>query len=349
MLDRIIIKQPTIAEDVLMQFIQDLEEHSIQVTSLLARLLLLRGIDTTEKAQEFLLPDLHALHDPFLMLGMDAATQLIVDSISLGNQITIYGDYDVDGVTSTTILFKTLQTCKAKVNYYIPDRIEEGYGINVAAIEALAKAGTKLLISVDTGITAVEQVAYAKSLGLHVVITDHHECQEVLPAADSILNPKQPECKYPFKFLAGVGVTYKLVQALAKSYSLDNEFVLDLLEIVAVGTVADLVPLLGENRTMVYHAFLRMENMQNVGLKALFDVAGVDVAKRSAGVIGFQIGPRLNAAGRLGDAKRGVELFLTSDNETAVSIAEALNSENQKRRDMEEQIFFDFHYSMLQQ
>jgi len=339
MLDRIIIKQPDIADDVLTRFIHDLEEHSIHITPFLARLLLLRGIDTTEKAQEFLTPDLQALHDPFLMLGMDAAIHHIMESISRGDQITIYGDYDVDGVTSTTILLKTLQACNAKVNYYIPDRIEEGYGINIAAIQALANGGTKLLISVDTGITALEQVAFAKSLGLNVIITDHHECQETLPCADSILNPKQPECKYPFKLLAGVGVTYKLVQALAKRYSLDKEFILDLLEIVAVGTVADLVPLLGENRTMVYHAFLRMENMQNIGLKALFDVAGVDIAKRSAGVIGFQIGPRLNAAGRLGDAKRGVELFLTTDREKAFSIAEALNGENQKRRDMEEQIF----------
>lgn len=339
MLSSIIVKQPNIESRELEQFLKRLEQESIYITPVMARLLLIRGIDTCPKVQEFLTPDLSSLSDPFLMKGMSIAIDLIQKHISENNLITIYGDYDVDGVTSTTILYKTLLECNANVSYYIPDRIEEGYGMNVPAIEKLIDTGSRLIISVDTGITAVEQVQVAKARGIDIVITDHHECQEILPKADAILNPKQSDCNYPFKSLAGVGVTYKLVQALAKTYNLSKEFVLDLLEIVAVGTVADLVPLIGENRTLVYHAFLRMENMKNIGLKALFDVAGVDVQKRSAGVIGFQIGPRLNAAGRLGDAKRGVELFLSKDIEVAAAIAEELNVENQKRREMEELIF----------
>lgn len=339
MLSSVIIKKPAIDEKKLQQFLLDLKANQLMISPVIAKLLFLRGVDSTEKAAEFLCPDLERLHDPYLMKGMSGAVELITKHIENGDKITVYGDYDVDGVTSTTILYKTLSKCGANVSYYIPDRLSEGYGINATAVQQLIDDGAKLVISVDTGITAVEPVSLAKQSGIDMIITDHHECQDVLPAADYILNPKQPDCAYPFKGLAGVGVTYKLVQALCGLFGVEKEFELDLLEIVSVGTVADLVPLVGENRTFVYHAFLRMENMKNIGLKALFDVAGVDPLKRSAGVIGFQIGPRLNAAGRLGDAKRGVELFLTQDNDIAVKIAEELNGENQKRRDMEELIF----------
>jgi single-stranded-DNA-specific exonuclease len=338
MLKPIIIQQPHIEEQKLAKFILDLAQASIALSPVIARLLLLRGLDTVEKVQEFLSPDLSESPDPYLMKGMKKTVELIAAHVKQQSLITVYGDYDVDGITSTTILYTTLKKIQAKVSYYIPDRIEEGYGINTEAVNRLICTGTKLIISVDTGITAIEPVRIAKEQGIDMVITDHHECQDELPLADAILNPKQADCDYPFKFLAGVGVTYKLVQALAIQFNLEDEFILDLLEIVAVGTVADLVPLIGENRTMVYHAFLRMENMKNIGLRALFDVAGVDIQKRSSGVIGFQIGPRLNAAGRLGDAKRGVELFLTQNREEAASIAEILNAENQKRRDMEDAI-----------
>ncbi len=210
---------------------------------------------------------------------MEKAVMLIQKHIDAKNSIYVYGDYDVDGITSTSILVKILNACGANVAYYIPDRIDEGYGINEEAIDWIYERGGRLIISVDTGITAIEQVAHAKNLGLDMIITDHHECQEQIPKADAVINPKQSACNYPYKNLAGVGVTFKLAQALGKVYTIDEEFLVDLLEIAAIGTVADIVPLIDENRIIVSVAFERIrENLEkdqgNKGLKALLTLVG---------------------------------------------------------------------------
>ncbi len=338
MIKPLIIKEKFIEEKDIETFRSSLASEGFSLTPFIVSMLLRRGINTIDKARRFLKPGLETMHDPFLMKGMDVAVNLIKDQVNKGNPITVYGDYDVDGVTSTSILFMALHKCGAKVEYYIPDRIEEGYGINKEALTEIYKQGSKLVISVDTGITAVEEVEHGRRLGLDIIITDHHECQEVIPKANAVLNPKQEDCNYPYDMLAGVGVTYKLVQGLAKVFDLDQDFVLDLLEIVAVGTISDLVPLLDENRTFVYQAFRRMKSIKNNGLKSLVKVSGIDTGRLTAGSIGFQIGPRLNAAGRLGDAKRGVRLFLSEDPDQAMGIAEALNQENLNRRAMEEEI-----------
>ncbi len=338
MLKPIIINEKPIEKSALTQFMSDIDYESFGLTSLMCKMLYTRGIDTKSKVNKFLHPDLTTMYDPFLLKGMTEATNCIKKHVEAKNQIVIYGDYDVDGVTSTTILYKMLEKCGARVDYYIPDRISEGYGINSEALTKLKNQGASVVISVDTGITAVEQVAHGNEIGLDMIITDHHECQEVIPEALAVINPKQEDCQYPYKMLAGVGVTFKLVQGLATVFNIEDTFVLNLLEIVAVGTISDLVPLVDENRTFVYQAFKRMKTIHNTGLDALVQVSGVDTDKLSAGSIGFQIGPRLNAAGRLGDAKRGVKLFLCEDKEEALHMAEELNKENQKRREMEAEI-----------
>ncbi len=341
MIKHIVIKEKIIIQELIDTFQSQLTLEGINIADFHVKMLLTRGIDTVDKAKLFLAPDISTMYDPFLLKDMDKAIKCIKAHIEKDNLITVYGDYDVDGVTSTTILYKMLNICGANASYYIPDRLEEGYGINKAALQKLYDNGSRLVISVDTGITAVNQVEFAGGIGLDMIITDHHECQEIVPNAQAVINPKQKNCYYPFEMLAGVGVAYKLVQGLQKVFGISNEFVLDMLEIVAVGTISDLVPLIDENRTFVYQAFKRMEKIHNVGLNALIKVSGIDTKKLTAGLIGFQIGPRLNAAGRLGDAKRGVELFLEEDENLALILAEELDVENKKRKDMLGEIFLE--------
>lgn len=322
---------------------QALKDKGINISFLVAKLLYNRGIQTAEDAMAFLYPEYHLLYDPFQLKDMDHAVELIQSHITRDHRIYVYGDYDVDGITSTSILVKILKACGARVEYYIPDRIQEGYGINISAIDWIFNQGASLIISVDTGITAVEQVAYAKEKGMDIIITDHHECQEQIPQADAVINPKQATCSYPFESLAGVGVTFKLAQALAKQYSIDEEFLKDLIEIAAIGTVADIVPLIDENRVIVSVAFERIQKKRmlkqgNKGLNALLELVGAGEKALTAGIIGFQLGPRLNAAGRLGDAKRGVQLFLTDSESQAMDIATELDAENRKRQEMEQDI-----------
>lgn len=343
MLKPLIIETTTSDEQHIKKLHQELKDQGINKSELICKLLVHRGIYTVDDAKSFLYPTYHLLYDPYGLKDMEKAVMLIQKHINAKNSIYVYGDYDVDGITSTSILVKILKACGANVAYYIPDRIDEGYGINKEAIDWIYERGGQLIISVDTGITAIEQVAHAKNLGLDMIITDHHECQEQIPKADAVINPKQSACNYPYKNLAGVGVTFKLAQALGKVYTIDEEFLVDLLEIAAVGTVADIVPLIDENRIIVSVAFERIrENLEkdqgNKGLKALLTLVGAHERPLTAGVIGFQIGPRLNAAGRLGDAKRGVELFLTDSADKAMDIATELDIQNRKRQEMEQQI-----------
>lgn len=306
---------------------------------ILAVVLLNRGIDNVE---EFINPEIELLRDPFLMKGMDVAAERILRAQNAGEHITVYGDYDVDGITSTAALVKFLQTHGAEVDYYIPDRLEEGYGINRDAIDTIAARGTKLLITVDCGITAVDEINYAKECGMDVIVTDHHECKDALPEALCILNPKQPDCPYPFKKLAGVGVVFKLLEALTIQMKFHKQELLDeYLDLIAVGTVADVMPLVGENRIIVKKGLALLKYTSNKGLRALMAQAQVDPASVTAGTIGFILAPRINAAGRMGDPGSAVEMLLARDEKTAERYAVLLDEENHARQQAEQDILED--------
>lgn len=303
-----------------------------------AGLLMARGVHNKEEAQRFLYPSEKNMYDPFLMKGMEAAVCRISQAMDAREKITIYGDYDVDGITATSILYLYLTKAGADVNYYLPDRMSEGYGLNEHAVRMLAETGTKLMVTVDTGISAIVECRLAKSLGMDVVITDHHECQEELPEAVAVVDAKQPGETYPFLYLAGCGVSYKLVQGL-KAYRNDQTDITEYLELAAVGTVADIVPLYDENRIIVSEGFKRMKHPANMGLSKLLESAGYDFKRKiTSGFIGFGLAPRLNAGGRMGDAKRGVRLFTTRDEEEAAAIAAELEVENSHRKETEQMI-----------
>ena len=303
-----------------------------------AGLLAARGVHNKEEAQRFLYPSEKNMYDPFLMKGMEAAVCRISQAMDAHEKITIYGDYDVDGITATSILYLYLSKAGAEVDYYLPDRMTEGYGLNENAVRMLAETGTKLMVTVDTGISAVKECQLAKSLAMDVVITDHHECHEKLPEAVAVVDAKQPGESYPFLYLAGCGVAYKLVQGL-KAYRNDQTDITEYLELAAVGTVADIVPLYDENRIIVSEGFKRMKYPANMGLGKLLESAGYDFKRKiTSGFIGFGLAPRLNAGGRMGDAKRGVLLFTTRDEEEAAAIAADLAVENEHRKETEQLI-----------
>lgn len=311
--------------------------EKLHVSLPIAKLLLTRKMEDVETAKRFLRPSRAEIHDPFLLTDMAKAVELIADAVDGEKNICIYGDYDVDGITATSLTYLYLQEIGAKIRYYLPDRMKDGYGLNEGAVRMLAEQGVDVIITVDTGISAVKEVALAKELGMKVVVTDHHECQAVLPPADAVIDPKRPGDCYPFKQIAGVGVAFKLICALT-TYMKKEVNPFRYLELVAVGTISDLMPLIDENRVFVKEALEKMKHSENQGLKALIEIAEVEEDKISSGTIGFRIGPRLNAAGRMGDASRGVELFLASDKDKARQLAVELNQENQNRKDMENRI-----------
>lgn len=310
-------------------------KHSIgHSNNLISNLLFSRGIVTERDSRKFLYPDMADSHNPFLMKDMQEAVNKIDNAIKKRHKIVIYGDYDVDGITSTSILLRAFKKLGAEAGYYIPERISEGYGINCNAIDYIKSLQTQLIITVDCGIASVKEVEYAKSLGMDIIITDHHECQEVIPDT-IVLNPKRHDNSYPFKELAGCGVAFKLIQALWHTYGLYgyDEF----LDLVAIGTVADVVELKGENRIFVKKGIEKLNKSRRCGILALKSVSGMKTDFNS-GNIAFQIAPRINAVGRLSDAKIAVELFTTSDNDKALQIAKFLDNENLKRQKIEEKI-----------
>lgn len=304
----------------------------------LATLLAIRGIKTKEALSQYFNVSREGFHDPFLLKDMDRAVSRVLKALDAQEKIVVYGDYDVDGVTSTSVLYMFLEEVGCQVTYYIPDRHEEGYGINEDALRSIKESGGDLMISVDTGITASQQVEMGKSLGLDIIITDHHECQEVIPDALAVINPKQPDCSYPFDELAGCGVTFKLIHGIAIKLNVEA-LIWKYLDIVAVGTVADIVPLRGENRIITRLAFETMPTTWNQGLKALMKVSGLEGKKITAGRIGFGIGPRLNAAGRIKHAKEAVDLFISHDPVYCANVADELDRVNKDRQDLEKKIF----------
>jgi single-stranded-DNA-specific exonuclease len=314
-------------------------EHLAQglgISTLLGQLLLNRGINVPEQAVAFLAPDLKRLHDPFLFREMERAVRRIQQAINGDEPVLIYGDYDVDGITSIALIVRVLaKYMPGRLLYYIPKRLEEGYGLHLASLEKALAKGVRLIITVDCGISAVAEAGYLKERGVDLIITDHHETQGTLPEAYAIINPKVADCGYPFAQLAGVGVAFKLLQGLAKLAPELESRLFDNLDLVAFGTVADIVPLLEENRILVKYGLERLNNTANIGLQALIDVLGLKDREINCGQIGFVLAPRINAAGRLGNPGIGVKLFLTSDPQQAKEFAKELDQENQNRQEIE--------------
>lgn len=310
------------------------------IPRVLARILLKRGIDCFDKAQIYFRPDLERLHDPFLIKDMDVATKRLHHALEKGEKILVYGDYDVDGVCGSSLLYLILSRMVGSlVSYYIPDRISEGYGLSREAIERYAEKGVKLILTIDCGVTAVEEVAYANSLGVDVIICDHHEPGEKLPPAIAVLDPKRADCPYPFKELAGVGVGFKFMQGLYQRLGLNESELDEYLDIVAIGSCADIVPLVDENRILVRHGLDHINYNPRFGVKALLESSGIDRKEITAGLIVFVLAPRINAVGRMGDARRAVQLMCTTSLQQARTLARELERENKVRRNVDETTF----------
>lgn len=301
-----------------------------------ARVMFNRGFDTVESAEMFLGKSIDCLHDPLVMADMDRAAARIRRAVDAGERITVYGDYDVDGITATALMVRYLRERGAEADAYIPNRQSEGYGVNGKALEDIAGRGTKLVVTVDTGITAVPEASLARELGLDLIITDHHECKDVLPEAEAVVNPKRPDCPYPFKELAGVGVAFKLVCALDGGCERALERYGD---IVALGTVADVVSLTDENRAIVEYGINKLCSDPNPGLGAVLDIVGPGSKWNSSALVSYSVAPRLNAAGRMSSAMKGVDLLLTEDPAEAAALASELDGENNLRRQVESVIF----------
>ncbi len=304
---------------------------------LAAAALCARGVDTPEKAAAFLSTDISGLHNPMRLCDMGKAVQQIRTAIAEKQKIIVFGDYDVDGITATCVLLRYLRSLGADADYYIPNRLSEGYGLSCAAMDALYEKGVRLIVTVDSGVTAFEEAAYAKQLGMKMVITDHHECREQMPDAEAVVNPRRPVCAYPFTELAGVGVAFKLICALAEAEHLQQ--MLDAYaDLVALGTVADVMPIIGENRIIVAYGLERMAVTQNLGLEMLLREAGQKSRRLTASVISFILAPRINAAGRMGNTEQAVELFLTDDPVRAQQLAALLCEQNKQRQAAENHI-----------
>lgn len=307
------------------------------VSEIIAKILINRGILLEDTIDKFLHPKLENLNDPFLLNDMEIAVNRIIEAHKNKEKITIYGDYDVDGITSIATLSKFLTELGVENDYYLPNRLEEGYGLNNNALEKIASRGTKLLITVDCGISAYEEIEFAKTLGLEVIVTDHHECPEKLPNALAIIDPKREDSTYPFSSLAGVGVTFKLIYAISLKLNLDRKKYLKYLDIVCLGTVADIVPLVEENRIIVNYGLILIRQTRNIGLKALIEATGYSFIDSTA--ISFGLAPRINACGRMGEAEIALKLLLTSSIEEAQRIANELNTLNKERQEVEKKIF----------
>ena len=326
---------------------------ALKIDELCARLLINRGYGDTESARSFMQKSDVFFHNPYLMKDIDKAVSIIKEALAGDEKITIYGDYDVDGVTAVSVLYMYLREHGGNVDYYIPTRDSEGYGLNTAAFDSIKQHGTDLVITVDTGITAIDEVKYARSIGMKVVVTDHHECRPELPSADAVVNPKRPDCKYPFKELSGVGVVFKIICALELDYVNGGEYNLytikDMckryIDIVTIGTIADVMPLVGENRIIVHLGLGMLQNVHHVGIRALFRASGIiggtSPKKITSSTISFTVAPKINAVGRISSAERAVKLFLTDSPAKADVIADELCAINRERQELENVIYKD--------
>ncbi|WP_313891744.1 single-stranded-DNA-specific exonuclease RecJ [Psychrobacillus sp.] len=307
-------------------------EKELSIQRVCAKVLVSRGFQTVQEAEAFLKLDEQSIHNPFLLNGMDKLVERVQKAIETQEKIMVYGDYDADGITSTTVLMKTLLSLGADVIYKIPNRFIDGYGPSERLFQEAFDEGVRLIITVDNGISGLKPIQFAKDLGMDVIVTDHHEPGEVLPVADVIIHPRLANSSYPFPYLAGVGVAFKVAHALT------GEIPKDLYDLVAIGTIADLVSLTDENRYFVQQGIKLMKRNNSVAIEALANVSGVEVSTISEETIGFMFGPRINAIGRLSEAAPGVELFLTDEPIKAISIANTLNDKNKERQAIVKQI-----------
>ncbi|HBZ87099.1 MAG: single-stranded-DNA-specific exonuclease RecJ [Candidatus Edwardsbacteria bacterium RIFOXYD12_FULL_50_11] len=314
---------------------------SLEVTPLVARLLLVRGIKNADEARLFLDPQMSDCHDPFTMKGMDVIVDRLERALREKERIMIYGDYDVDGITGTALLWRSLSYLGGDVNWYLPSRAKEGYGISSSGVEEAQRRGVKLIVSVDCGITAHQEVELARSLGIECIITDHHEPKESLPDAVAVLDPKRPDCSYQFKELAGVGVAYKMLQGLYRHLGLDEAQLQENLDLVALGTLADIVPLTGENRVLAKYGLEKIRSSSKPGIRALLEVTGLTGKPLDSGQIVFMLAPRINAAGRIGEADSALRLLITENQDEAFAIARTLDQENRKRKEIDDRILAD--------
>jgi single-stranded-DNA-specific exonuclease len=320
--------------------------RGLGISLLLARLLVNRGVRDLPAGQRFLQPSLDGLHDPALLPGLPAAVDRLRRALRQGERIIIYGDYDVDGVTGTAILYRALRLLGAEAECYIPHRLEEGYGLCLGAVERLASGGAGVLLTVDCGTSDVEEVRRAQALGLDVIVTDHHEAPEVLPESLALVNPKVPGSAYPGREISGSGVAFKLAWALLQTLPESarrappvQDFLLEAMALVALGTVADVAPLVGENRVFAAYGLGAIRHCRNAGLRALLARSGVDDREAiQTSHLAFRLGPRLNAGGRLGSALPSLRLFLSDDPAEAESIADALDKANTDRQRVEARI-----------
>jgi single-stranded-DNA-specific exonuclease len=325
------------------------------LSALLAQLMVNRGLGDPDAARVFLDAELDTVHDPFLMLGMDVAVRRIVQAIQNRETVTVYGDYDVDGVTSAALFVHFFRELGAPFDYYLPNRMEEGYGLNEQALETIKARGSKLVITADTGITALSQVAHANKIGMEVIVTDHHQIAvEGLPDALAVLNPHQPDCNYPFKFLSGVGIVFKLAAGIRRGLldaGWDAEKLPNLkkhLDLFTLGTIADMAPLIDENHVLTSHGLEALRTSVKPGVIALKSVAGIE-GKVDSSSVGFGMGPRLNAAGRLGQPDRGLHLLVTSDLNEAMEMAKSLEALNEERKETQKWCFEEAEYLLDRQ
>ena len=312
-------------------------QEEFGLSRLLSTILVNKGLKNKQEIEVFLNPTRKDFHDPYLMPDMEIAVNRIVKAIENQEKVIIYGDYDVDGITSITVLKKFLADRGLYVDSYIPNRLDEGYGLNKAAIDKIAEGKYNLMITVDCGISGIDEIEYANSLGLETIVTDHHEPAEILPKALAVVDAKRKDNKYPFNQLAGVGVVFKLIQAISKVYNLEEKEYLKFLDIVCVGTISDIVPLVDENRVITKLGLKLVEVTRNVGLKAL--LASIGYKKIDSSAISFGVAPRINACGRMGYAQDALNLFLTDNIVEATDISKKLNEYNKLRQDIEKKIF----------
>ncbi len=306
--------------------------EALNIHPAICAILVQRGIETYEQARLFFRPELSHLHDPFMMKGMKKAVDRICEAIEWHERIIVYGDYDVDGTTSVATLYQFLKKLTPQVDYYIPHRYKEGYGVSKIGIDYAKQTGIQLIISVDCGIKSIELVEYAQQLGIDFIICDHHLPDATLPPAVAILNPKQQDCQYPCKDLCGCGVVFKFITALAKKYNLPDESYFEYLDLVATAIAADIVPIVDENRTLAYYGLQQVNESPCPGILALMELAKQTTPMRITNLV-FAVAPRINAAGRMDDAKKAVQLFVEKDYSKALSLASLLQQDNLDRRE----------------
>ncbi len=304
-----------------------------------SKILINRGIRSREDARKFFKPAWEDLYDPFRIKDMDKAVDRLSRAVRSGERILIYGDYDVDGITSVSLLYLFICKIGGNVGFYIPDRLKEGYGLSAAGVTQAAAEGATLLVTVDCGITGVEEIRMARGLGLDVIVSDHHEQANALPEAAAILNPKRNDCTYPFKELAGVGVAFKFVQAMCRHLGLEDEAARQYIDLVALGSAADIVPLVDENRILVKLGMERLNRLERLGIRALAETSGILGKPIGTGQVVFILAPRINAVGRLGNAQRAVELLISESEEESRVVAQVLEAENRNRKNLDDMTF----------